>query len=143
MSKRNFKVDRIEITEFAFLKIQSWAQALNEVCFVAYGNENRIVDAVRLLNIATAPRNYFDYSRYELSQTKKKIKSLGFQMRLLGHSHPSRFHLRRPSKNDWLYLPKKSIQLIVFPNELQIRVWKFEDTYFKTIQNEIPLETIN
>lgn len=143
MSKRNFKTDRIEITEFAFNKIMSWSMALDEVCFLAFGIKNQITDAVRLSNISSAPRNYFDYSKYEMSQVKKKIKSLGLEVSCLGHSHPHRFHKQDGlSRQDWESLPKGSLQIVVFPIKCEIGVWRLQATYCDTFKSKIAMELV-
>lgn len=113
----------------------SWANALDETVWICAVMDYKIVDAFRLVNISSAPRNCFEYSKKELQETREKIKSLGYKTSFMGHSHPSKSHLRQPSKNDWQYLPKNSIQLIAFPDEQQIGIFKNSKEYGRAVKS--------
>ena len=142
MFKRNSTPDRIEITEDAHTKILSWGMALDEIIFIAYGRDNVICNAIRLTNQDSRPRNYCDYSQKEFKSAIKKNRAEGCQSIYIGHSHPSYFHLRKPSKSDWTYLPKKYLQLIVLPFEMEIIAWKFKKSYSETVKSKILLKII-
>jgi hypothetical protein len=137
MSERNNLSNRLEITETAFLKIMSWSMAFDEICFLTYGTKNKITGAVRLKNVSNARRNYFDYSGVELKLLKSRIRADNFSVICMGHSHPSINHLRKPSRMDWENLPMRSLQMIVFPNEETLRIYKIQTCYSKTISNSI------
>lgn len=130
MSKRNVKTHTIEITEFAYNKLMSWGQALDEVAFLGVGKENLITDAVRLMNVSSAPRNYFDYSKNEFGDLLKFFKSSGLEVLCMGHSHPNtKYHLKYPSKSDWRFLPKLWPQIILFPDSKKVLSWNLNLPY--------------
>ena len=143
MSKRNIKANRIEISAEIFTKIMSWAQALDEIVFLAAGNHNLITEAFRLTNHASAPRNHFFVSTNEERSLRHKIKSIGLNVICMGHSHPNRNHLNRPSKMDYEYLPRGTNQIIVFPLQYKINVWKFEKSYLETIKKGYDVSIYN
>lgn len=143
MSKRNFKTDRIEITEFAFNKIMSWAFSEEETIWICALSGSVVVDAFRLTNISSAPRNYFDYSKKELLVAKNKIRTIGCEPVIFGHSHSSVHHQLRPSRQDWLGLPKNSIQMIAFPHIMTLKIWTFKKCYKKTLKSECGIKIVN
>lgn len=142
MPKRNHADSSIEITEAAFDKIMSWSMALDEVMFLACGKGQLITDAVRLMNMSSAPRNYCYYSRKDFKAAIEHIQLQGLQVICMGHSHPNKLHLRKPSKSDWMYLPRQYLQMIAFPIEYQAGAWKLEKTYSETLKSEISVRKL-
>ena len=140
MPKRNVKNRTIQITEFAFNKIMSWSQALEEVGFFGVGKDFMITDAFRVMNFATAPRNCFFHLKKEENEIRQKVQSLGLEVICQGHSHPHHLHLKRPSKADYSYFPKKSYQLICFPIEHRLGAWFFSKSYQNTLNSQINVQ---
>lgn len=140
MSRRNCTGNRVEITQEAFKKIMSWSMALDEVLFLAVGKSNKITEAVRLINYSSAPRNYCSYSKKEFREAMEKIQAQELDVICMGHSHPHQNHLKHPSKSDWCYLPKSYYQMIVFPSEGGMAIWKFKRTYLDSVNSRIDLK---
>jgi proteasome lid subunit RPN8/RPN11 len=139
MSRTIRKQNQIIITNNAFEKIMSWSQALTEVVFVAAGNGNAITEVFRLRNTSGAPRNFFDFDENQYRKVRVNIRNMGLEIICFAHSHPSKHHQSHPSQVDLEGLPKNSIQMISFPNDLKIRVWKLKSTIDETRKNEIPV----
>jgi len=139
MSKRDFENRTIKITKPAYNKIMSWAQALDEIAFLAVGKDFLIVDAFRLVNCSSAPRNYFDYSKSEMRNLREKINLAGLTVICMGHSHPHKQHLAYPSMADFNGLPRRSLQMIVLTTKSEITLWYFYLSYKKTLQSKIAI----
>lgn len=140
MPKRNTKNRTIQITDFAFEKIMAWSQALDEVGFFAVGKGFVITDAFRVMNLASSPRNWFFHLKKEENEIRQKVRSLGLEVICQGHSHPHHLHLKRPSKADYSYFPKKSYQMICFPIERRLGVWFFSKSYQNTLKSQIKIQ---
>jgi hypothetical protein len=140
MPKQNTFIDSIEITQEAFNKIMSWANALEEVVYLTAVKDNRICDAFRLLNTSRETRNYFDYSLKEEKMLRKHILKLVYEKIILCNSHPGRNHVRTVSITDWKYLPNGTIQIIAFPLENNLGAWILKDTYIETLKSKVRIE---
>ena len=140
MPERNFKNRTIKINEIAFSKIMSWSQALEEVGFFAVGKDFVITDAFRIMNIARAPKNWIYHLKKEENEIRQKVQLLGLEVICQGHSHPHHSHLKKPSKADHSYFPKKSYQMISFPNEQRLCVWFFCKSYQETLESQIKIK---
>lgn len=143
MPKRNVKNRTIQITEYAFNKIMSWSQALEEVGFFGVGKDFVITDAIRLMNYATAPRNCFYHVKKEENEIRQKVQSIGLEVICQGHSHPHHLHLKKPSKADYSYFPKRSCQMICFPIENRLAAWLFSKSYQETLKSQITVQLLN
>ena len=132
----------IQITEFAFNKIMSWAQATNEIVFLNAGRNGVIMDAFRLKNISDKPKVLFEYCEKDESKLRKEIQSQGLNV-IMGHSHPHKNSIRFPSKTDVRELPAGSLQMIVFPIEKKVGIWEFQKTYSETLKNCCSVEIIS
>lgn len=103
-------------------KMIRWSMSLNEIGGICFGKNNTITNSIRIPNELAYKKNHYLWSE---SLRAEYIKSSNLIPLAYFHSHPSIHHLRRPSKEDILYFPKKLPHLIVFPNEKTIGAWMF------------------
>lgn len=121
MSKR-ISTNAIKIKKTEYEKLMAWSLSFQEIGALCFGRNGRITNVVRIPNLIQS-KNYFVWNKDEKERALKKAKSVGLELIAEMHSHPSKYHLKRPSSMDLKYFKGTRLHIISFPNEMKLTVW--------------------